>query len=49
MEELAELIDETRINVSRKLNELREKDIIQLKRKEILIPKLEEFLRELQQ
>ena len=49
MEELAELIDETRINVSRKLNELREKDIIQLKRKEILIPKLEEFLRALQQ
>ena len=48
MEELAGLINETRINVSRKLNELREKGIIQLKRKEILIPELADFLRELQ-
>ena len=48
MEELAGLINETRINVSRKLNELKEKGIIQLKRKEILIPELAYFLRELQ-
>lgn len=49
MEELAELINETRINVSRKLNELREKGIIQLKRKEIYIPEFTDFLKELQQ
>lgn len=49
MEELAELINETRINVSRKLNELREKGIIQLKRKEIFIPEMADFLKELQQ
>ena len=49
MEELAELINETRINVSRKLNELREKGIIQLKRKEIYIPEMTDFLKELQQ
>lgn len=49
MEELARLINETRINVSRKLNELREKGIIQLKRKEIFIPEMKDFLKELQQ
>ena len=49
MEELAELINETRINVSRKLNELREKGIILLKRKEIYIPEMTDFLKELQQ
>lgn len=49
MEELAELINETRINVSRKLNDLREKGIIQLKRKEIFIPEMTDFLNELQQ
>ena len=48
MEELAGLINETRINVSRKLNELREKGVIQLKRKEILIPEMADFLKELQ-
>ena len=48
MEELAGLINETRINVSRKLNELREKSIIQLRRKEIHIPEMADFLRELQ-
>ena len=48
MEELAELINETRINVSRKLNELKEKGIIQLKRKEIFIPDMTDFLKELQ-
>ena len=48
MEELARLINETRINVSRKLNELREKGVIHLKRKEILIPEIADFLKELQ-
>ena len=48
MEELAGLINETRINVSRKLNELREKNIILLRRKEIHIPEMADFLRELQ-
>lgn len=48
MEELAGLINETRINVSRKLNELREKGVIHLKRKEILIPEIADFLKELQ-
>ena len=48
MEELAGLINETRINVSRKLNELREKSIILLRRKEIHIPEMADFLRELQ-
>ena len=48
MEELAELINETRINVSRKLNELRDKGVIQLKRKEIFIPEMTDFLKELQ-
>ena len=49
MEDLAGLINETRINVSRKLNELRDKGIIQLKRKEIFIPEMTDFLKELQQ
>jgi len=48
MEELARLINETRINVSRKLNELREKNVIQLRRKEILIPEIADFIKELQ-
>ena len=48
MEELAGLINETRINVSRKLNELKEKDVIQLRRKEILIPEMADFIKELQ-
>ena len=47
MEELSRLINETRINVSRLLNELQDKELIQLKRKEIVIPdfeKLTEYL-----
>lgn len=38
MEDLSKLISETRINVSRLLNELQDKGLIQLKRKEIFIP-----------
>ena len=41
MEELANLIDETRINVSHALNDLQKRDIVQLRRKEILVPALE--------
>lgn len=41
MEELANLIDETRINVSHALNDLQKRDIIQLRRKEIFVPALE--------
>lgn len=47
MEELGNLIDETRINVSNLLNELQKKEVLQLKRKEIYIPALERFIDEL--
>jgi len=40
MEVLASLIDETRINVSRLLNELQQNDLVVLKRKGIFIPEL---------
>ena len=48
MEDLSKLIGETRINVSKVLNDLREKDVIQLKRKEIYIPEMKDFLEALQ-
>lgn len=44
MEDLAELIDETRINVSKVLNDLQEKRLVQLSRKEIAIPSLEKLM-----
>ncbi len=44
MEDLAEMIDETRINVSRTLNEMQEKGLLQLSRKEIRIPALEKLM-----
>lgn len=47
MEDLASLIGETRINVSKLLNELQEKGLIQLRRKEIFIPSLEKLAEEL--
>ena len=47
MEDLAVLINETRINVSKLLNELHEKKVIQLRRKEIAVPVLEKLLQEL--
>lgn len=43
MENLANLIDETRINVSKVLNELQEQGLVQLSRKEIFIPALEKL------
>ncbi len=46
---LAKLIGETRIRVSNLLNELQEKNLLSLKRKEIYIPDLEKLLIELQQ
>lgn len=48
MEDLSKLIGETRINVSKVLNDLREKDVIQLRRKEIYIPEMKDFLEALQ-
>lgn len=43
MEDLANLINETRINLSRLLNDLQEKGLVQLKRKEIYIPTFEKL------
>mgnify|MGYP003305034617 CR=1 FL=1 len=47
MEDLANLIGETRINVSKLLNDLQKKELIMLKRKEIFIPSLEMLTEEL--
>lgn len=47
MEDLANQINETRINVSKLLNELQNKQLIELKRKEIYIPAFEKLLQEL--
>lgn len=47
MEDLATLINETRINVSRLLNDLQTKGLLQLKRKEIFIPDLGKLTKEL--
>lgn len=44
MEDLASLIDETRINVSKVLNDLQEQGLVQLSRKEISIPALEKLI-----
>lgn len=44
MEDLASMIDETRINVSKVLNEMQEKRLVQLRRKEIYIPSLEKLI-----
>ena len=49
MEDLANLINETRINLSRLLNDLQSRELVQLKRKAIYIPqfeKLTEYLTE---
>ncbi len=46
MEDLASMIDETRINVSRVLNEMQEKGLVYLSRKEISIPSLEKLAEE---
>ena len=44
MEDLASLIGETRINVSRVLNEYQQQGLAELSRKEILIPDLERLI-----
>ncbi|MCE2615664.1 MAG: Crp/Fnr family transcriptional regulator [Phocaeicola sp.] len=44
MEDLANIIDETRINVSRELNDMQDKGLIELKRKSIIIPALEKLI-----
>lgn len=44
MEDLASLIGETRINVSKLLNEMQRRDFIELKRKEIIIPELRDLM-----
>ena len=43
MEDLAGLIDETRINVSKELNDMQEKGLVELSRKEIFIPAMEKL------
>lgn len=47
MEDLSKLINETRINVSKLLNDLQKKELLQLKRKEIYIPDLKKLTEEL--
>ena len=49
MEDWASLIDETRINLSRLLNEWQSKGLIQLKRKEFFIPDFEKLTNYLNQ
>ena len=44
MEDLAELLHETRLNVSKALNNLQEKGVVKLSRKEIHIPDFEKLL-----
>lgn len=44
MDDLAHLIDDTRINVSKVLNDLQEKGLVELSRKEIFIPVLEKLV-----
>lgn len=46
MDDLARLIDDTRINVSKVLNEMQEKGLVQLSRKEIFITALEKLIEE---
>ena len=43
MEDLGALIGETRVNVSKELNNLCQKKLVQLTRKNILIPALEKL------
>ena len=47
MEDLANIIGETRINVSKLLNDLQAKGLLQLRRREIFIPALEKLAEEL--
>lgn len=45
MEDLAQIIGETRINVSNVLNSLQEKGLVQLSRKKIIIPDLDALIK----
>ena len=47
MDHLSKIIDETRINVSRTLNEWQAKGWLQLKRKEMFIPELDWLVQDL--
>ena len=44
MEDLAVLTDDTRINVSKVLNELQQQKLIELSRKKIIIPDMEKLI-----
>lgn len=44
MEDLAQMLSETRLNISRALNNMQQKGVIKLSRKEIHIPKFEDLL-----
>lgn len=44
MEDLAQMLSETRLNISRALNNMQQKGVIKLSRKEIHIPKFESLL-----
>ena len=44
MEDLAELIDDTRINVSKMLNILQQQELIELSRKKIIIPDMQRLI-----
>ena len=48
MEDLASLIDDTRINVSRALNELQEKGVLVLSRKKIIINDFAQLISEVE-
>lgn len=47
MDDLSKLINETRINLSRLLNDLQDKELVQLKRKAIFIPRFEKLIEHL--
>lgn len=44
MEDLAEILDDTRLNVSRVLNDLQDKGLIELRRKVIYIPEISKLI-----
>ena len=45
MEDLAHIVNDTRLNVSRVLNALQSKELLELRRGEIIVPQLEELTR----
>lgn len=49
MERLAELLCETRLNVSKALNELKDEGYIELQRKEIIVPSLKKLTEEIRE